>query len=193
MRVSREEAAASRTRITQEAARLMRENGIAATSVADVMSAAGMTTGGFYKHFESKDHLAAAAVRAAFGSVLDPLQKAAEKKGPAPARAAYLKNYLSDAHLRNPGKGCPVAAMGADGGRLPEVLGSAFMEGVEQTLAFLGGTEVAPSDRAALIRQMATLVGAVVLARAVGEGRLRKEILAAVADAARPTRVSRTV
>ena len=191
MRVSREEAAASRKRITQEAARLMRENGIAGTSVADVMTAAGMTTGGFYKHFESKDHLAAEAVRAAFESVLAPLQQAAEKKGPAPARAAYLRNYLSDAHLRNPGKGCPVAAMGADGGRAADVLGNAFKEGVEQTLAFLGGAAVAPSDRAALIRQMSTLVGAVVLARAVGDGHLRKEILAATADAAKPARAHR--
>ena len=60
MRVSREAAQASKARITAEAARLMRENGIAGTSVADVMTAAGMTTGGFYKHFESKDDLTAA-------------------------------------------------------------------------------------------------------------------------------------
>lgn len=186
MRVSREEAAESRRRITDEAARLMRENGIAATSVADVMTAAGMTTGGFYKHFESKDHLAAAAVRAAFDSVLAPLRQVAEKKGPAPARAVYLKQYLSEAHVRHPGKGCPVAAMGADGGRAPDVLGAAFAEGVEEILDFLGGPDMRKADRAALIRQMSTLVGAVVLARAVGDGRLRDEILAATAGAAKP-------
>ena len=73
MRVSREEAQASRKRIIHEAARLMRERGIAATSVADVMSAAGMTTGGFYKHFKSKDDLTAAAVGAAFDGILTPL------------------------------------------------------------------------------------------------------------------------
>ena len=116
MRVSREAAQASRKRIIQEAARLMREKGVGSTSVADVMGAAGMTTGGFYKHFESKDDLAAAAVGAAFESILAPLQRSAEKSGPAPARAAYLRHYLSEAHVRNPGKGCPVAAMGVDGG-----------------------------------------------------------------------------
>jgi len=169
MRVSREEAAASRKRITQEAARLMRENGIAGTSVADVMTAAGMTTGG-----------------SAFDGILAPLQRNAEKSGPAPARAAYLRQYLSELHVRNPGKGCPVAAMGTDGGREADLLGPEFARGVEAILGFLGAGEGTKADRAALIRQMATLVGAIVLARAVGEGDLRDEILAAAAVAAKP-------
>lgn len=185
MRVSREEAQASRKRIIQEAARLMREKGIAATSVADVMTAAGMTTGGFYKHFKSKDDLAAAAVAAAFDGILSPLRRSAEKSGPAPARAAYLRHYLSAGHIANPGKGCPVAAMGADGGREAEQLGPEFARGVEATLDFLGAGDGTKADRASLIRQMATLVGAVVLARAVGEGDMRAEILAAVGKAGR--------
>lgn len=186
MRVSREEAAASRKRITEEAARLMRENGIAATSVADVMSAAGMTTGGFYKHFASKDDLAAAAVRAAFDSVLAPMQQVAAKQGDAAARSRYLKTYLSEAHVRSPGKGCPVAAMGADGGRAADLLGPAFARGVEDILAFLGAAEMTTTERAALIRQMATLVGTVIIARAVGDGDLREEVLAAAAGLAVP-------
>ncbi|PZF75931.1 TetR/AcrR family transcriptional regulator [Aestuariivirga litoralis] len=186
MRVSREEAQASRKRIIQEAARLMRERGIAATSVADVMTAAGMTTGGFYKHFKSKDDLTAAALAAAFDGVLAPLQLNAEKSGLAPARAAYLRQYLSQGHVANPGKGCPVAAMGADCGRESSLLGPEFTRGVEATLAFLGADECTKPDRAALIRQMATLVGSVVLARAVGEGPMREEILSAAASAAKP-------
>ncbi len=182
MRVSREAAQASRKRIIQEAARLMREKGVGSTSVADVMGAAGMTTGGFYKHFESKDDLAAAAVGAAFESILAPLQRSAEKSGPAPARAAYLRHYLSEAHVRNPGKGCPVAAMGVDGGRDADVLGPEFVHGVEAILRFLGADEASKAERAALIRQMAGLVGAVVLARAVGDGDLRNEILAAASS-----------
>jgi len=190
MRVSREEAQASRKRIIKEAARLMREKGISATSVADVMTAAGMTTGGFYKHFKSKDDLAAVAVGASFDHILEPLQRSAEKSGPAPARTAYLRHYLSEGHVRNPGKGCPVAAMGADGGREAELLGPEFTRGVESILAFLGAGEGAKAGRSARIRQMAELVGAVVLARAVGEGELREEILAATASAAKPARTN---
>lgn len=182
MRVSREAAQASRKRIIHEAARLMREKGISATSVADVMTAAGMTTGGFYKHFESKDALATAAVGAAFDSIITPLQHNAQKAGPATARAAYFRQYLSEAHVRNPGKGCPVAAMGTDGGRESGLLGAEFTRGIEATLDFLGEGEGTKADRASLIRQMAAMVGAVVLARAVGDGELRDEILAAAAS-----------
>lgn len=181
MRVSREEAQASRRRITQQAARLMREKGISATSVADVMSAAGMTTGGFYKHFGSKDELAAAALREAFDSILTPLARSAETAGPAAARTAYLKQYLSEGHISTPGKGCPVAAMGADCGREADLLGAEFARGVEGILAVLSAGNPAPADRAALIRQLTSLVGSVIVARAVGEGPLRDEVLAAAA------------
>jgi TetR/AcrR family transcriptional repressor of nem operon len=182
MRVSREEAKASKDRIIQKAAQLMREKGISATSIADVMTAAGMTTGGFYKHFKSKDDLASAAIAAAFDSILAPLQRTAETSGSARARAAYLRHYLSEAHVRNPGKGCPVAAMGIDGGREAKILGPDFKRGIEATLNLLGADETSKAERAALIRKMAALVGAVILARAVGEGELRQEILVAAAQ-----------
>jgi TetR/AcrR family transcriptional repressor of nem operon len=179
MRVSREEALESKKRITQEAARLMRENGIARTSVADVMGAAGMTSGGFYKHFASKDELAASAVRAAFEGILSSLRCDAQKVGTAAARADYFRHYLSDAHVRSPGKGCPVAAIGTDAGRDAKLLGPEFARGVEDTLELLGGGKMSSDARAALIRQMSMLVGSIILARAVGEGQVRQEILAA--------------
>jgi TetR/AcrR family transcriptional repressor of nem operon len=182
MRVSREAAQASKARITAEAARLMRENGIAGTSVADVMTAAGMTTGGFYKHFESKDDLTAAAVRDAFGDILSGLVESAGARGTDAARKAYFETYLSDAHVENPGKGCPVPSLGADVGRASKPIGAAFEDGIEQTIARLAGKDLTTPQRAALIRQMSTLVGAVILARAVGEGALRGEILAAARE-----------
>lgn len=180
MRVSREVAAASKERIIREAARLMRENGIAATSVSDVMTAAGMTTGGFYKHFTSKDELIAAAVHEAFDSILESLKRSEDSKTHSSVREKYLKHYLSKAHVSTPGKGCPVAAMGAEAGRANELLGSEFSRGIELTLEALGEADRSRSSRADLIRQMSMLVGAVVLARAVGESDLRGEILTAV-------------
>lgn len=182
MRVSREAAQASKARITKEAARLMRENGIAGTSVADVMTAAGMTTGGFYKHFGSKDDLTAAAVREAFGTILSELAHSAENHGRDAARKAYFENYLSDAHVKHPGRGCPVASLGADAGRAGQSIGTAFEDGIEETIALLAGSDLAKSRRAGLIRQMSALVGAVILARAVGEGGLQREILAAARE-----------
>jgi TetR/AcrR family transcriptional repressor of nem operon len=185
MRVSREAAAASKARITGEAARLMRENGIAATSVADVMSAAGMTTGGFYKHFASKDEMAAAAVRQAFDSVLERMEQAETPAARMAARRAYLRNYLSREHIGNPGRGCPVAALGPDAMRAGDLLAPEFQRGVEETLRLLGADELPKSARAALMRQMASYVGALVLARAVGDGPLRAEILKAVQEPAK--------
>lgn len=179
MRVSRQEAVESKRRITHEAARLMRENGIHATSVADVMGAAGMTAGGFYKHFASKDELAASAVRLAFDNILEALERDAQKDGTSAARARYFRQYLSDAHVRSPGMGCPVAAIGTDAGREAELLNPEFERGVRETFVVLGGNEVSEEARADLIRQMSMFVGSIVLARAVGEGHLRDEILAA--------------
>jgi TetR/AcrR family transcriptional regulator, transcriptional repressor for nem operon len=182
MRVSREAAQASKARITAEAARLMRENGIGGTSVADVMAAAGMTTGGFYKHFDSKEALAAAAVREAFNGILDGLAQNAQARGPEAARKAYFKRYLSPAHVAHPGKGCPVAALGPDGARGGPLIESEFQAGIERTMNLLGGDNLSPEERSAIIARMSALLGAVVLARAVGESPLREEILAAVRD-----------
>ena len=182
MRVSREAAVASKERITREAARLMRENGIEGTSVADVMAAAGMTTGGFYKHFDSKDDLSAAAVREAFGGLLKGLAQSAEAHGTEAARKAYFQTYLSEAHVGNPGHGCPVASLGSEAARAGQSISAAFEDGIEQTIARLAGKPLTKPQRAALIRQMSTLIGAVILARSVGEGPLRGEILAAARE-----------
>ena len=179
MRVSRDQAAASKVRITREAARLMRKNGIDGTSVADVMMAAGMTTGGFYKHFASKEDLTAAAVREAFDEVLGHVEREGQKKGPAAAAKSYFENYLSAGHIRNPGSGCPVASMGSDAGRENLVLGSQYQHGVERTLDLLSGGTLSKQDRLKLIQKMAMLVGTVILARAVGDCDLREEILSA--------------
>lgn len=179
MRVSREAAAASKARITREAARLMRKNGIGGTSVSDVMSAAGMTTGGFYKHFGSKEELTAAAVRQAFDEILGKLEANGKAKGAAAAAQDYFETYLSTAHVKKPAIGCPVASLGTDAGREGHSLGPAFAEGIDKTLQLLSGGEPTKAQRAELIRTMSLLVGAVVIARALGTGDLQEEILAA--------------
>jgi len=181
MRKSKEVAAESRKRIVDAASRSLRARGVEGTSVADVMHAAGMTHGGFYKHFTSKDELSALASRAAFQEVVARFDERERSAGRDAAREAYLAEYLSSAHVERPEIGCPVAAFGADAGRSAKALGGAFAEGVEMLIARIGSTDDAV-ERARAIKRLAGLVGAVVVARAVGKGPLRDEILAACAS-----------
>jgi len=181
MRMSREATAGSKARIVAAAAKLLRERGIEGASVADVMHEAGMTHGGFYKHFESKEALAEAAMRSVFRDTAGRFDAREAEAGWPAAVQAYVDDYLSQRHIENPGLGCPVAAIGADAGRRPETLSPAFAEGAEALIERL--TRAAPGGgaeaRAQAIRRLTMLVGAVVVARAVGPGALREEIRAA--------------
>jgi TetR/AcrR family transcriptional repressor of nem operon len=176
MRMSRAAAAESRARIVQEAAKLLRARGVAGASVAEVMQAAGMTHGGFYKHFGSKDALLGEATAAAFAEAAARFDRRAARKGLEAAVAAYVADYLSPAHVAHPEQGCPLAAFGAEAGRSPDSLSQAFAEGVEGLIERVARVS---GSREEAIRRLMTLLGAVVAARAVGSGPLRLEILAA--------------
>ena len=185
MRMSREAAAESKARIVATASKLLRARGLEGASIADVMAAAGMTHGGFYKHFETKDDLNAAAVDVAFREIVDRFDTRERADGVEAAIRAYAEEYLSSGHVEQPDLGCPVAALGADAGRRPEALSAEFAAGAE---ALIGRLSRSPPDggesdkaRAAAIRMLATLVGGVIVARAVGAGPLRDEVLAACA------------
>ena len=175
MRMSNEEKQKSRARILKAASRRFRENGIAGTGVADVMKDAGMTHGGFYKHFEDKDALVRAALAEAFGDVLDPesLEKDAD---------TFKERYLSTAHRDASGKGCPIAALGGEVARLDPAIRAVMSDGVQARIALLRNARTGTTrPREAAIRDLATLVGALVLSRAV-EGTLSDEVMAAVRD-----------
>ena len=186
MRRSREATAESKARIVATASRMLRRRGLEGASIADVMEAAGMTHGGFYKHFSSKDELNAAAVRAAFAEIADRFDARECEKGSDAAIAAYVDEYLSSAHLERPEFGCPVAALGADAGRRPQALAPEFKAGAEALIdrlsRFEGNGRTDAAARARAIRRLAMLVGAVVVARAVGPDALRDEIIAGVAN-----------
>ena len=183
MRMSREATAQSKTRILSAASKLVRERGIDATSVADVMQAAGMTNGGFYKHFRSKDELIALAIRSAFDEVVDRFDRRLDQHGAAAAISAYVDEYLSSRHIEHPGRGCPVAAAGADAGRRNGAFAGEFIAGAEKLIERLcvgsGGGIRAAAERAKAFRLMAMLVGAAVMARAAGPGAIREEVIAA--------------
>lgn len=164
MRMSQQEKEKSHARIVASASRLLRERGLEGASVDDVMKTAGMTHGGFYKHFESKEALVTAAIDAAFAEFIDAL----EHGEPHEAVAAYRARYLSDGHKTHPGIGCPVAALGEEIGRAPDGLKAAFGKGVRRTVAALARVKTGSlrAKEAAAFREFSMLVGAMVIARA---------------------------
>ncbi|MBK3399198.1 MULTISPECIES: TetR family transcriptional regulator [Methylobacterium] len=180
MRVSREQFQENRRRILEAAGRLFREKGFSAVTVAEVMEAAGLTHGGFYGHFTSKEDLAAQALAQA-------LAPAPREPGAAPDLAGFVAAYLSAAHRDRPGGGCALAALSGEAARQPAPVRRAFTDGFEARLARM--QEALPEgDRAAALAAVASLVGALVLARAVDDPALSDEILAATRGALAPTR-----
>ncbi|CAL77086.1 putative transcriptional regulator, TetR family [Bradyrhizobium sp. ORS 278] len=184
MRKTREQTAESKAKIIDTAAHLLRERGVAEASIADVMAAAGMTQGGFYRHFTSKNDMLTAATRHAFAIMADGMDRDIETAGAEAALAAYVARYLSPEHIAHPGAGCPAAGFGADAGRMPDVLGAEFAAGAEQLITRVAAGLVArghaePEARAEAIRTLTMLVGTVVMARALGASSLQDEIVAA--------------
>ncbi|MGJ4919003.1 TetR/AcrR family transcriptional regulator [Bradyrhizobium sp. HKCCYLRH2060] len=188
MRKTREQTAESKAKIVDTAARLLRERGVAGASIADVMAAAGMTQGGFYRHFASKNDMLAAATRHAFAAMAGGIDRDMDTGGAEAALAAYVARYLSREHIAHPGMGCPAAGFGADAGRMPDVLGTEFTDGAEQLItrvaAGLIARGVAEHDaRAEAIRTLTMLIGTVVMARALGASPLQDEVIAAATAA----------
>jgi TetR/AcrR family transcriptional repressor of nem operon len=141
-----------------------------------------MTNGGFYRHFASKDEMIGMAIGAAFADIANRFDRRLRRNGAAAAVEAYVDEYLSDRHLEHPGYGCPVAAVATDAGRGAGVLAAEFAAGAEKLIGRLSagsGSGITAPGRSKAIRRMAMLVGAVVVARAIGHGDLREEIIAA--------------
>jgi TetR/AcrR family transcriptional repressor of nem operon len=170
MKVSREQMAENRRRILDAASRLFREKGFDAVSVAEVMKAAGLTHGGFYGHFSSKDDLVAQTL----AHVL------AEDPGGEGDLRAYLEAYLSPRHRDDAAGGCPTAGLAADIRHQTPAARSAMTEGLRSQIDRVSKAlpELDASDRRrAAIGSWAAMVGAVILARAVDDPTLSDEVL----------------
>jgi TetR/AcrR family transcriptional repressor of nem operon len=179
MRVSREQAAANRERIVEVAGKLFRENGFDGIGVADLMKAAGLTHGGFYGHFRSKDDLAAEACSRTMARASERWAALARMSRGA-ARVEIVKQYLTESHCDGPGKGCLLAALGSDAGRQGRAIRRAFRDGLGSLVDILAKLAPGRSNarkRKQALADMAQMVGAMVLARAVDDRTLAKEIL----------------
>ncbi|WP_144108221.1 TetR/AcrR family transcriptional regulator [Paraburkholderia sp. BCC1886] len=173
MKVSREQAEQNRASLLDAASRLYREHGFDGIGVGQVAKEAGLTHGGLYAHFDSKDDFIAEACTRAFGNSLGKL--AAIQPGDAAGFARFLKNYLSDRHREAVGAGCPVAALAADcvreGGQPGAAMSAGIKRYVELFEPLLAASEDAASgneshahDEAMVL--LSTIVGALVLSRA---------------------------
>jgi TetR/AcrR family transcriptional repressor of nem operon len=183
MRVSREKFAESRKRILDAAATRFRETGFDGIGLADIMKAAGLTHGGFYGHFGSKEDLEAQALSLALARSVTDWSQLVDSAAARPL-AALAGQYLSPDHRENVGEGCPFAALGADTARRGERVRSAFTAGLEPFLELLLNVIPARSRaqrRRKAIAILAEMVGAIILARAVNDPALSDEILAATA------------
>ena len=173
MRKSKSEAAETRKRIVAAAAAEFRKNGIVATGLADLMKAAGLTHGGFYKHFESKDQLIAEACAEAG-------RELSERVAANTAKGSAVSSYLSTRHRDNPAAGCPLAALGPELARCDEKTRAVATAGFERLVGILAGQfdKLPPEEarRRALV-SASTMIGALAMARMVTDPELSAEIL----------------
>jgi TetR/AcrR family transcriptional repressor of nem operon len=184
MRKSREEAARTRERIIAAAAEQFRAHGVVATGLADVMKAAGLTHGGFYKHFASKDEL----VREVTAATIDQSPLIRQAGGKRPGRkglADAVAMYLSPEHRDNPGQGCALAALGPELGRADATTRAEATDGFLKLVNVLAEhAEGMRPDRARkrAIAAAATMIGAMTMARMVNDPDLSDTILKSSAD-----------
>jgi TetR/AcrR family transcriptional repressor of nem operon len=180
---SQADKAASHERIVKTASRRIRRDGVDSLGVAELMNEAGLTHGGFYRHFDSRDELVAEAIDAAVAQGSERIHAAAQLGGQ-PALTAIIDGYLSRLHRDKPETGCAVAALPTDIARTNARARAAYSRQVRRYIDLLA--ELTPGcdpDEGHLI--LAALVGALVLARAVDDRGLSDEILDNVARALR--------
>lgn len=184
MKVSREQAAENREKILIAAAKLFRERGFDGIAVSDLMKTAGLTHGGFYGHFSSKDDLMAQACSYAVDQILSDgeARRRLRKKS---AYVSFVEDYLSLEHRDNLGSGCLMAALGADASRQSPLVRNAFTQQAKRLLAacvsLLSSTAQQQKARERAIVTLAALVGAQTIARALDDPDLSAEVLRTVA------------
>jgi len=171
MRVSRQQVAENRRMIVEAAGRLFRERGFDSVTVAEVMKAAGLTHGGFYGYFRSKDELIAEAVAGAMTRTTT---------GPLGELATYAAEYLSRSHRDDLADGCPTAALAAETMRQTGGARAEMTTGLKQQIERF--SRVAPGENTAQKRRTAigswaAMVGAMILARASDDPALSDEVL----------------
>ena len=201
MRYSREHKLETHARIVKKASVRIREKGAHGIGVADLMKDAGLTHGGFYAHFDSREALVIEAFAYAMDRSTERWRKLAETIPPDKRMATIVETYLTPLHRDDPGHGCAVTALGAEIARESPKTRKAFAAKLEQ-MADMLAEQVPDVPRKAARKQalatLSTMVGALVLSRIAGSGEFSDDILAAGREAAlgraapKPAKKSRT-
>ena len=187
MRYSKEHKLETHARIVKKASVRLRERGAHGIGVADLMKDAGLTHGGFYAHFDSREALVIEAFAYAMDRSTDRWRHLAGQTAPEARLASIVDAYLSPQHRDNPGHGCAVPTLGAEIARESVKTRKAFAAKLEQLITMLAEQIAGSAPKIARQKAMAclaTMMGALVMARVAGSGELSDEILAAGRQAA---------
>ncbi|HTU48072.1 MAG TPA: TetR/AcrR family transcriptional regulator [Bryobacteraceae bacterium] len=180
MRYRPEHKLETRRKIVKDASRRLRAEGLNGAAVSAVMKDAGLTHGGFYKHFGSKDDLLLESLREGFREIEDTLAHAAEQSPPGEAWKAIVRTYLSLELCEHSERGCPLAALSpelarADKRMKPQI----FLELVNyksRMMAFMPGQRTAEKERAFFVI-FSTMIGALQIARMLPDRAMREKVL----------------
>jgi TetR/AcrR family transcriptional repressor of nem operon len=182
MRYSREHKLETHARIVKKASVRLREKGAHGIGVADLMKDAGLTHGGFYAHFDSREALVIEAFAYAMDRSTERWRRLAEQTPPDKRMATIVDSYLTTIHRDDPGHGCAVPALGAEIARESPKARKAFANKLEQMIDMLAAQipEVSPkAARKQAMATLATMMGTLVMARIAGNGEFSDEILGA--------------
>jgi TetR/AcrR family transcriptional repressor of nem operon len=186
MRYSREHKLETHARIVKKASVRLREKGAHGIGVADLMKDAGLTHGGFYAHFDSREALVIEAFTHAMDRSTERWRRLAEQTPPEKRLAMIVNTYLTPLHRDDPGHGCSIPALGAEIARESPKTRRAFAGRLEQMIDTLAAQLPGVPRKAARKQAMAaiaTMMGTLVLARVAGSGEFSDEILGAGRDA----------
>jgi len=185
MRYGPEHKIETHRKIVKDASRRVRAEGLSGVAVSAIMKDAGLTHGGFYKHFESKDALLLESLRDGFREIEDVLAQAAEKSPPGDAWKAIVKTYLSLELCDHPERGCPMAALSpelarADKRMKPQIVAE-LVNYKSRMAPFMPGQRTADKERA-FFAIFSTMIGAIAIARLLPERAMRERVLAGTRD-----------
>jgi len=186
MRYSKEHKQETHERIVKKASVRLREKGAHGIGVADLMKEAGLTHGGFYAHFDSREALVVEAFAYAMDRSTERWRKVAEQTPPDKRLATIVENYLTPVHRDDPGNGCAVPALGAEIARESPKTRKAFAAKLEQMIDMMADQvpDVPPkAARKQAMATLATMIGTLVLSRIAGTGEFSGEILGAGREA----------
>jgi TetR/AcrR family transcriptional regulator, transcriptional repressor for nem operon len=183
MRYSETHKAETHAKLVKLAGRALREKGPGGLAVAELMKAAGLTHGGFYAHFKSKDALLLEALDSAFAESEQKLRRITQDEAPRRALARFIDAYVSPAHRDRVAAGCPIVALNSDLPRQSRRFRAAFDAGVSTLVGNLTvwiTTAGVAGGRTLAASMLSTMAGAVALSRAMSDKQLSDQLLAAV-------------